>query len=174
MCFFLGQVIVRKGVTAILEALGDLKNEPVEFRMVGPVDMPLAPDIRNHPMLRWIGPVPRSQVVGEYQRADVFIFPTFSDGFGITQLEAQAWKLPVIASKNCGAAVRHLENGLVLPDVKSSCIVSAIRSILENPRSLEAMSCNSQLASSFTLNSLAARLGRLVLDELHDSGSARC
>jgi hypothetical protein len=30
---------------------------------------------------------------------------TFSDGFGLTQLEAQAWKLPMITTRFCGEVV---------------------------------------------------------------------
>ena len=171
---FLGQIIVRKGVTAIFEALDKLKGEPVEFRMVGPVGITLPEGIQNHPQIKWVGPVPRSHVTQEYQRADIFLFPTFSDGFGITQLEAQAWKLPVIASKNCGQVVRNLENGYILPDVKPCYIVSAIRSVLENPGRLEMMSRDSCLTPSFTLDNLAARLAGLTENTRDSVGPIQC
>jgi glycosyltransferase involved in cell wall biosynthesis len=41
-----------------------------------------------------------------YERADLFLFPTLSDGFGLTNLEAQAWSLPIVASRFCGEVVR--------------------------------------------------------------------
>ena len=155
---FLGQVTVRKGVTAIFDSLDALKGEPVEFRMVGPVTIGLSEALRNHPQIRWVGPVPRSEVAREYQQADVLIFPTFSDGFGITQLEAQAWKLPIIASKNCGEVVRHLENGYVLPMVSPVDIAAAIRWIMAEPDRLGTMSRNSGVGSEFALNHLAESL----------------
>ena len=55
-----------------------------------------------------------------YKEADVFILPTLSDGFGLTQLEAQSWKLPVIASRHCGEVVRDGENGVVLEEVSAA------------------------------------------------------
>jgi glycosyltransferase involved in cell wall biosynthesis len=159
---FLGQVTVRKGVTAIFDSLDDLKGEPVEFRMVGPVTIGLSDAIRNHPQIRWVGPVPRSEVAREYREADVLIFPTFSDGFGITQLEAQAWKLPVIASKNCGEVVRHLENGYILGNVSPAEIVSAIRWVLTDAGRLAAMSRNSSVGTAFTLRHLSDSLSELT------------
>ena len=62
-------------------------------------------DLRDHPQVRWAGTVSREDTARYYRDADVFLFPTYSDGFGLTQLEAQAWKLPIIASVFCGAVV---------------------------------------------------------------------
>jgi glycosyltransferase involved in cell wall biosynthesis len=70
--------------------------------------------------VRWIGSVPREDAARFYRDADVFLFPTFSDGFGLTQLEAQAWKLPVIATKFCGDVVEDGKNGYLLPEITSS------------------------------------------------------
>jgi glycosyltransferase involved in cell wall biosynthesis len=38
------------------------------------------------------------------------VFPTFSDGFGLTQLEAQAWILPIITTNFCGKLVEDEQN----------------------------------------------------------------
>lgn len=68
---------------------------------------------QSHEPVRWIGSVPRSATAMYYQLADVFLFPTLSDGFGLTQLEAQAWKLPIITSKFCGEVVKDRVNGAI-------------------------------------------------------------
>ena len=52
----------------------------------------------------------------KYKAADVFILPTLSDGFAITQLEAQAYGLPVISSKTCGGIVENGRNGIILEE----------------------------------------------------------
>ena len=61
--------------------------------------------------VRWIGPVSRAKTAAFYRQADLLVFPTFSDGFGLTQLEAQAWKLPIIATKFCGDVVQDRSVG---------------------------------------------------------------
>src|ERR1035437_6016689 len=97
---FLGQVNLRKGISLIFDAIPLLAGQPVEFRIVGPIQVPVPGHLVRHSMVRFLGSIPRSEVAQHYQWADLFLFPTFSDGFGLTQLEAQAWKLPVIASRD--------------------------------------------------------------------------
>lgn len=130
---FLGQIILRKGVGRLLEAMRLLRDEPVELILAGPseIDPTAWADL---PHVRWLGSVPRSEVGKVYQEADVFILPTLSDGYALTQLEALAHGLPVIASKYCGAAVRHGQNGWILEDLEPETIAAAIRmAMVERP-----------------------------------------
>ena len=125
---FLGQINLRKGIGPLIDAIRLLVGEPVEFWFVGPVQIPVPPDLRDNPQVRWIGPVSRDDTARLYQDADVFLFPTFSDGFGLTQLEAQAWKLPIISTKFCGDVVEDDINGRILSEVTSGEIAANIRS----------------------------------------------
>src|SRR5262249_47419462 len=92
---FLGQVNLRKGIGPLLDAIRLLRGEPIKFTFVGPIQLSIPADLRDDPNVCWVGSVPREKTARFYQEADAFLFPTFSDGFGLTQLEAQAWKLPV-------------------------------------------------------------------------------
>ena len=147
---FLGQVILRKGIGRLLEAMRLLKDEPVELILAGPseIDCSAWSDLPN---VNWIGPVPRSEVGRVYQDADVFILPTLSDGYALTQLEALSHGLPVIASKHCGRAVRHGENGWILDDLAPETIAAGIRRAMsERLRNVEPL--------EFGLDDLAAAL----------------
>ena len=73
---------------------------------------------------------------------DVFIFPTLSDGFGITQLEAMSYGLPVIASRNCGDIVQDQVNGLLLSDVTSDNIYIALYECIKDIKLLRKWSNN--------------------------------
>lgn len=118
---FLGQINLRKGIGRLLDAMRMLKAEPIELTLAGPSEIdPVA--WADLPNVDWVGPVPRSEVGGLYEQADVFILPTLSDGYAITQLEALARGLPVIASRHCGAAVVHGGNGWILPDLEPATI----------------------------------------------------
>ena len=155
---FLGQIILRKGIAALLDALPYLQHQPIEIWLVGPTELTLPPALLNHPQLRWVGPVPRSQVQRYYQQTDVFLFPTHSDGFGLTQLEAQAWKLPIIASQYCGAVVAHQQNGLILPEVSGRAIGEALLMCCKTPESLRQWSQQSVDMASYSLSQLAQTL----------------
>jgi glycosyltransferase involved in cell wall biosynthesis len=159
---FLGQVSLRKGISLIFDAIPLLAGQPVEFRIVGPIQVPLPEQLARHPMVRFLGPVPRSEAMQQYQWADLFLFPTFSDGFGLTQLEAQAWKLPIIASHFCGDVVTHGRNGRLLDELSGEAIAQIIRSFLREPRELERMSVASGIEERFTIGALAESLTSLV------------
>ncbi|MGD1073968.1 MAG: glycosyltransferase family 4 protein [Bryobacteraceae bacterium] len=160
---FLGQANVRKGVLEILGAVSKLEKLPVEFWIVGDAQVPLAREYERHPRVKWFGTVSRSATANFYRDADVFLFPTFSDGFGITQLEAQAWSLPVIASQRCGDVVEHGINGFLLPDVTADAIAGTLESILAAPGMLRDLAAHSRV-TEFTLDKLYDRIQRMSMD----------
>ncbi len=155
---FLGSINLNKGVGEVFQAIRTLQGESVRFCFVGPVQVSIPADLRNHPQVCWFGAVPREGTSHYYQNADVLLFPTHSDGFGLTQLEAQTWQLPVIASKACGAVVGDGVNGLLLPEVTSEAIAGAVRRCLANPPLLATFAANSVTSESFSIARLRERL----------------
>lgn len=123
---FLGQINLRKGMGRLLEAMRLLKDEPISLTLAGPseIDPSAWTDL---PRVKWVGVVPRSEVGKFYQAADLFILPTLSDGYALTQLEALAHGLPVLASRHCGEAVIHGSNGWLLSDLEPATIAEALR-----------------------------------------------
>jgi glycosyltransferase involved in cell wall biosynthesis len=160
---FLGQVNLRKGVLPLFEAIRLLRDEPVEFWFVGPPQVPIPPDLERTPTVRWFGAVPRRETWRFYRDADVFILPTFSDGFGLTQLEAQAWKLPVIASRHCGQVAVDGESGLVLRSVTAAEICCAIRKVIAEPQLLQRFADHALAPAQFGLQSFHRALMRAVM-----------
>lgn len=158
---FLAQINLRKGARELLEAARLLVDEPIEFWFVGPQQLPVPPDLRHTSYLKWFGAVPRTSVDSFYRAADVFILPTFSDGFALTQLEAQSWKLPVIASRFCGEVVQHERNGLLLEEVSAEAIAKVLGELVRSPQSLAAMARESYVREEFSLKALASSLSQL-------------
>jgi len=136
---FLGQVIARKGVVELLHAARALQDEPVKWVIVGGGDSTLMKRLADEPSIDVVGPVARSTTEQHYLCSDVFILPTHSDGFALTQLEAAAYGLPLIVSKHCGDVVIDGVNGLVLGEVSSEAIVQAVRGVLARPGLLSEM-----------------------------------
>ena len=157
---FLGQINLRKGVGHLFDAIKLLEREPIEFWFVGPRQIEIPVELKNNPQVRWFGVVPRSRVGWYYKLADVFIFPTLSDGFGLTQLEAQSWKLPVIASRQCGEVVTNGVNGVILENVSPRMIADLLHDFLRSPESLETLSAQSGVDPRFSLEALASSLNK--------------
>jgi glycosyltransferase involved in cell wall biosynthesis len=82
----------------------------------------------------------QSGVREQMERADVLVFPTLSDGFGLVQLEAMAAGLPVIATSCCGGVVQHGIDGILVPPRDSSAIVSALEQLRAAPDNYERLS----------------------------------
>jgi glycosyltransferase involved in cell wall biosynthesis len=157
---FLGQINLRKGIGPLLEAIRLLRGEPIEFTLAGDIQVEIPADLGDDPRVKWVGSVPREQTKRYYRDADLFIFPTFSDGFGLTQLEAQAWSLPIVTTKFCGKVVEDGRSGWLLPAVTPDAIAQAIRHARENPKRLQEMSACAAPAESFGLD----LVGRQWLD----------
>jgi glycosyltransferase involved in cell wall biosynthesis len=158
---FLGQVNLRKGVARLFEAARMLRDEPVEFWILGPVQVASARTMEDGARVKWFGPATRKQAAEKYRAADVFILPTLSDGFAITQLEAQAHGLPIIASSFCGRVVESGRNGIILEEPSAACIAAAIRDCIADPIQLQNFAAASRVANEFTIDALAQRLQEL-------------
>lgn len=152
---FLGRITLRKGAHLLLRAARQLRNEPIEFWMVGPAEIRVPNRFRADPRFRWTGPVSRGEATRFYQEADLFILPTLSDGFALTQLEAQARGLPVLASRYCGEVVRDGENGLLLDPLNEDTLVKRLRDCVKHPDKLAAFSRESRVAQKFEPSALA-------------------
>jgi len=158
---FLGQVNLRKGVSRLLQAARTLRDEPIEFWIVGPVQIANAETAADNARMKWFGPVTRKETAEKYIAADVFILPTLSDGFAITQLEAQAYGLPVISSKCGGGVVENGRNGIILEEPSAECIAAAIRDCVADPNRLRTLAAASHVQNEFTTGMLGHRLQNL-------------
>jgi glycosyltransferase involved in cell wall biosynthesis len=114
----------------------------------------------------WFGPVTHKQAGEYYRDADVFILPTLSDGFAITQLEAQAYRLPIIASRRCGEVVQDHVNGLLLSDPGNEAIESAIRFCLAHPKELARLSQHATHREGYNISRLSQRLSALWCEQV--------
>lgn len=158
---FLGQINLRKGIARLLAAARILRDEPVEFSLVGPMQIANASAIGDAGRVKWFGPATREQAAQYYRSADVFILPTLSDGFAITQLEAQAYGLPVIASKFCGTVVESGVDGIILEEPTAACIAAAVRDCIADTDRLQKLAAASRVRDRFTIEALAHRLQEL-------------
>ena len=92
---FTGRFEEKKGSEAFVEVAKHFPN--VEFKIVGTVDESIS--LKMLPTnVESTGSVTRDMVFEELDKADVFFFPSRSEGFSMSMLEAMARGLPVVAS----------------------------------------------------------------------------
>jgi glycosyltransferase involved in cell wall biosynthesis len=88
---FVGRVSYEKNIEAFLKM--DFPGSKVVCG-VGPVEAQLK---QRHPQVHWVGLLPRDQLASLYAAADVFVFPSHADTFGLVMVEAMACGTPVAA-----------------------------------------------------------------------------
>ena len=106
---FIGELLERKGIVILLDALDQLDAQGVgnyELRILGdnrPGLDPLKDQMVNEITARgrgdtMTGPVSRSEVYRHLSEADLYVFPTFTEGQPFTVIEALAAGVPIVAS----------------------------------------------------------------------------
>ena len=123
---YVGRLAVEKQVDAFLEL--DL---PGEKWVVG--DGPEAPRLRaRFPAARWFGALHGEALARIYRSADVKVFPSLTDTFGLVLVEAMASGTPVAAFPVAGPidVVGDSSGGVLDTDLRRACLAA-----LELPRS---------------------------------------
>jgi glycosyltransferase involved in cell wall biosynthesis len=157
---WLGQVILRKGIQYLMEAARKL--EDVKFDIVGPVGISKEALATAPANMRFHGRANRSEARGWYEQADVFVLPTLSDGFAITQLEAMAHGLPIVATPCCGTVMSEGEDGFLVEPRDPESLARALRRYVMEPGLLEHQRQRALVKSrEFTLDRLSANLAKL-------------
>ena len=133
---YLGTLTLRKGLARLVKAAERIQDMPIKITVVGGGALSVPEEAQNAPNIEWVGRVPRSEVDSYYRDSHVFLFPTLTDGFGLTQLEAMSQGLPVIASERCGDVVEHNKNGWRLSAPTPEAIADALRQCLSDPERL--------------------------------------
>ena len=109
-----GRVDRRKGMLDLIAALPAVPGTRLLVSGIGPDLEPAREAARGLPV-EFLGYVAYDEVPEIYAQADVFVSPTYAEGFSNTVLEAMACGLPVVAGRAVGVVdcVRDGENGLL-------------------------------------------------------------
>ena len=136
-----GHFTLGKGAHYLLDAWRRLDaKSAATLEVYGALDIPQRLLASAGGNVTFHGAVPRSALYLAYERADVLVFPSLSDGFGMVVAEAMAHGLPVIATDMAGAAeLVNPRNGLVVPAADPAALADALRWCLDNRDALQDM-----------------------------------
>ncbi len=134
-----GRVDRRKGALDMLEALAILRRDGVPFDAtvsgIGP-DLDASKELAAHLGLdiRFTGYADYHAAPGLYRQADVFVSPTYAEGFSNTILEAMASGLPSVSCYAVGVVdcLRDGDNGLLVQPGDVPALAAALRRVIED------------------------------------------
>jgi glycosyltransferase involved in cell wall biosynthesis len=139
---YVGSEEPRKNLALLLEAIAILKKDipGIKLLKVGSSQMggnrkPLL-DLIGHLKLEkdvvFAGTVPEEELPLFYNAADLFVFPSLYEGFGLPPLEAMACGCPVIAADTSSLREVLGEGGIVVDPVDTKKMVNAIIDIIKD------------------------------------------
>jgi glycosyltransferase involved in cell wall biosynthesis len=119
---------------------------------------------------------PHRKLPAAFNAADLLVFPSAGDSFGLPLVEAAACGVPAIAAAVGGPAdiVREGETGWLFPPDDEAALASAIIEAVANPRERRRRGelARSESAGRFTWTAIAARLASLFEDVCHSQAAA--
>jgi glycosyltransferase involved in cell wall biosynthesis len=151
---FMGRLVMRKGLNFLLQACAILKArgyEQFNLMIIGEgeseADLKVMAQQLDLSNLIWEGRVAYDQVGRYFAAADVFVFPTLEDVWGMVLLEAMACGKPALCSRWAGAAevmVIDGHNGYQFEPRDPDRLATLMQKFLDDPTLATQMGAASQ------------------------------
>jgi glycosyltransferase involved in cell wall biosynthesis len=145
-----GRLVWEKGFAELFEAARQLRRRcpQVDFVVIGPgdpaksnalseADIHQAEEIGN---VRFLGE--HKDVEALYPGMDLFVLPSYREGFPRSAMEAAACGVPVVATdiRGCRQVVEHGTTGLLVPARDGSALARAVEALVRDPARRREMS----------------------------------
>lgn len=127
----------RKGIDVAIDAMRTVPDLRSRLTIVGEGEQrsDLEERARDDPRIRFVGSLPPDRVTQAYEEADVFLFPTRADVFGLVLAEAMGAGLATIVSAAAGAVPDLAVDGstcIVVDDLRPESWAEAIKRLSED------------------------------------------
>ena len=180
---FLGNVIPRKGLHILLEALGKIVAKDWYLSVVGSleIDLNYAQNIQQTVhgyglanKVRFYGSLGEGQLNDVMLNSHIMVVPSYHEGFGIAYLEGMAFGLPAIGTTSGGATefITHDVNGYLVPRENAHLLAERIAGVIDDREVLTRMSWQAQerYLQHPTWETSMQRIRRFLEEEINQEG----
>jgi glycosyltransferase involved in cell wall biosynthesis len=176
LLLFVGRLIYYKGLKYMVDAMSSVD---ADLLIIGTGELREELERRAEAngvedKISFLGYVSNDKLHYCYDQADVFVFPSIasSEGFGLVQLEAMAYRTPVVNTDlptGVPWVSRHGETGLTVPPKDADALAKAVNELLADPevRSEYGRNARERVAAKFSGDRLV-RGTRRVYEQLLD------
>lgn len=161
---FVGTIGVRKGIPTLVKVWESINKKDAKLRLIGY----LSEDIKNlihDSSIEIVGHVSRDEVKKLMQKSDVFVFPSFFEGFGLVLLEALSCGLPLISTTNTAASdlISEGEEGFIIEPGDEQALTEKMQYFIDNPHVIPQMSQKARAkAEQFTWDAYGDRWEKII------------
>jgi glycosyltransferase involved in cell wall biosynthesis len=174
---FLGNLIRRKGLHTLLDALAALPPGAAVLEVVGDAgfEPPYAAAVRRRAArlglgdrVGWTGPLYDRDLAARLGASQLLVVPSSYEGFGIAYLEGMSFGLPAIGTTAGGASdvIHDGQDGFLIAPGDASSLADRIRLLAEDRARLEALSLEAlrTFRSHPTWDQTAQTIRRFLVD----------
>ena len=144
LLLYVGRLRGSKGIASIIAALPKIVEKKPNTRLliIGKKDFMLKYFLKMVEKLKlknkvfFVDNVPYNEIKDYYHAADIFVFPTFTEGMPKVLLEAMACGLPAITTNVCGCneLIKNNYNGCFIDINRPGQIAEKVIRLIENPK----------------------------------------
>jgi len=177
---FVGRLNAQKGIELLLRTLSEMQRAATLDIVGDGADAQslrsLASSLGIADRLTWHGALPQDHLVPFYRRASALVVPSREEGLGLVAVEAQLCETPVVAFDSGGLRdiVEHQTTGILVQELESRALATAIDSLLANPeRAIELGKSGRRAAlRTFAPDAVAQRYESIYRDAItvHSAG----
>jgi starch synthase len=164
---FAGLISARKGIPLLLQAWKTLRPKDADLWIVGPVS-PTAPrDWLGDTSAKFLGKVSNAELAAIMAESDIFVFPSYFEGFALVLLEAMASGLPVITTTATAGPdiISHNQDGWLVQPGDLDGLVRTMSFCLENRDRVAEMGASARrTAEHFSWNAYGDRWANILED----------
>ncbi|HEY2990141.1 MAG TPA: glycosyltransferase family 4 protein [Candidatus Binatia bacterium] len=139
---FVGRLHFRKGIAALLKEFVKRRDIDAEFFIAGdgPDRLEMEQQVTGDPRVKILGNVARTELESLLTNTNVFVFPTYYEGFGLALTEAMAsghacvcYDIPIVREVLS-------DTGVLVPPGKAAALIEQVARLVRNPERIAAYS----------------------------------
>ncbi|WP_158091367.1 glycosyltransferase family 4 protein [Tenacibaculum holothuriorum] len=150
---FVGRLVGDKGINELVTAFSRIQEEFVNAKLLligryeehlNPIKPEIKKEIEENSSIFFLGF--KEDVRPYYKIMDLFVFPSYREGFGVSLMEAGAMSIPSISSNitGCNEIVKNNVNGFLIPARDAKALYDKMKFCIENKEVMRKMKKNSR------------------------------
>lgn len=149
-----GSLIKTKGIDISIKAVSKLvvKYPEIKYYIIGEGEqkdelLNLVERLNLKKHVYFLGRLHHNEVIQYMINSDIFVLPSWQEGFGVVYIEAMSCGIPVIGVKGEGIedVIEHNYNGFLVEPKNINDIINTVEFILSNPDKSSAIAKNGEI-----------------------------